>query len=347
MEKITFCLFADLHYKKGMYIPTTADLASILDRAVAEHAAFCIHCGDFCNDYTGSPELIALYENAPMPMLGVYGNHELESANNHMATVTPHLCHAPTLHLHWGTPDGTIGDGTTAYYYFDIDPFRFICLDTNYSLTPDGAWEHNRTASYGPPSGNTQGNSLSPTQCQWLEGVLMDAAERGKRCLVFSHDSFAGLWGVSPDGETVRTLFRAANARRQGTVIAAYNGHYHTDHAAVVEDVFYMDVNTVRNNLWLPTRDKHYESETFRYIDYDASGKEIGTYDRLVSSLWMAENTWFSTAPLSAMVTVTLDEGRASIEVIGSGSTWYGEVVPTVWKDGKGPRITSQSVQLP
>ena len=78
---LKFCLFADLHYKKGGYIITTADMEAILDRAAANDAEFMIHCGDFCNDYAGSPELLRLaYENKyVLALYGVYGNHELES----------------------------------------------------------------------------------------------------------------------------------------------------------------------------------------------------------------------------------------------------------------------------
>lgn len=335
MEKLTFSLHSDLHYKKGMYIPAVEDWNAILQRAVAEGASFCIHCGDFCNDYIRSPELVQAYLRQELPVYGVYGNHELESAGNSMDKVTPLLCNRPVV---WGTNSGEIEDGQIAYYYFDTGAFRIIGLDTNYSLTPEGAWEHNRTASWGPPSGNTCGNALSPVQLRWLEKVLQDAAKVGKHCLVFSHASFAGLWGSSPDGEAVRALFRQVNDVRTGTVLAAFNGHYHTDHAAVVEDVVYIDVNTVRNNLWLPVGTEHYTTETFRYTDYDTVGNPVSTTDRNLSSLSMARNTWFSDAPLSAIVTVT-ENGVVTVE--GAESAWYGGIVPETLREGKGPRITS------
>lgn len=337
MEKLTFCLYADLHYKKGMYIPTVDDWNAILDRAIRQEAAFCIHCGDFCNDYSRSSELIhACQENTVgMATYGVYGNHELESAGNSMEVVTPLLCNRP---VQWGTKTGAIEDGQVAYYHFDTGAFRIIGLDTNYSLTPDGTWEHNRTASWGPPAGNTCSNALGPVQLAWLETVLTDAVEEGKHCLIFSHASFAGNWGMSPEGEAVRVLFRQANAQKPGTVLAAFNGHYHTDHAAVVEDVVYIDVNTVRNNLWLPVGNEHYTTETYRHTDYDAAGQPVSTTDRLLSTLSMAKNTWFSDAPLSAIVTVTAD-GVVTVE--GTEAHWYGGIVPETLREGKAPRITS------
>ncbi len=337
MEKLTFCLYADLHYKKGMYIPAVSDMSAILERAQKADAAFCIHCGDFCNDYSRSPELVHACLRNPecLPTYGVYGNHELESAGNSMELVTPLLCNRPVT---WGTDSGTIEDGQVAYYYFDTGAFRIIGLDTNYSLTPDGTWEHNHTCSYGPPAANTCGNALGPVQLAWLKTVLTDAAEAGKHCLLFSHASFAGNWGMSPDGEAVQALFRQANAQKPGTVIAAFNGHYHTDHAAVVEDVVYIDVNTVRNNLWLPVGNEHYTTETFAFTSYDECGTPIATEQRRLSTLSMAKNTWFSDAPLSAIVTVTTD---GVVTVDGTEANWYGGIVPETIREGKGPRITS------
>lgn len=335
MEKLTFSLHSDLHYKKGMYIPSVEDWNAILERAVSNNAAFCIHCGDFCNDYIRSPELVQAYLQEAMPVYGVYGNHELESAGNSMEVVTPLLCNRPVI---WGTASGQIEDGSVAYYYFDHGTFRIIGLDTNYSLNQAGQWEHNPTASWGPRAGNTCTNALGPVQLGWLQKVLTDAAEVGQHCLVFSHNSFSGVWGNSPDGETVRQLFRQVNEQKPGTVLAAFNGHYHTDHAAVVENVVYMDVNTVRNNLWLPVGTEHYTTETFRYTDYDTEGNPVSTTDRALSSLSMGRNTWFSDVPLSAIVTVT-EDGVVTVE--GAEAKWYGGIVPESLRDGKCTKITS------
>lgn len=53
---LSFLVFADLHYKQGMYASTVADLQAILDRAAEHKVDFILHAGDFCNDYPGSPE---------------------------------------------------------------------------------------------------------------------------------------------------------------------------------------------------------------------------------------------------------------------------------------------------
>ena len=63
MNEIKFTVFADLHYKKGMYIASIDDLRSIFDRADADKSEFVVHLGDMCNDYIGSSELVKEYLN--------------------------------------------------------------------------------------------------------------------------------------------------------------------------------------------------------------------------------------------------------------------------------------------
>ncbi len=344
MEKIKFCLFADLHYKKGMYVPTVTDLEKIFERAKESDSMFVLHAGDFCNDYKGSPELVQAYLNNSygLPVYGVYGNHELESADNGMANVTPCLTNREVV---WGTPDGKIGDGSIAYYYFDVDNFRFVCLDTNYSKNPiTEEWEHNASVSHGPPKGNLLGNSMGPVQLQWLEDLLVRSAEEKKKCVVIGHCGFSGLWWSNPEAEAVRAIYAKVNAIEEGTVLFSINGHLHTDRQGVVDDVVYMDVNTVRNNLWVPN-DKaveHYGAMTYPFVDYDADGNEISRRDRLISEIRMAKNTWFNADPISAIVTVW-EDGRMEIE--GTESRWLYDIPPCVPHNGDfiAPRVSSGS----
>ena len=53
MSSIKFTLFADLHYKKGMYIASVADIEQIISSAKANGSSFVLHAGDMCNDYEG------------------------------------------------------------------------------------------------------------------------------------------------------------------------------------------------------------------------------------------------------------------------------------------------------
>ena len=110
------------------------DMKTVMARAKDSNSSFVIHCGDMCNHYTGSPELLKPYLESGIPVYGVYGNHELEGPNS-MEMVTPLLTN--DKEVVWGTEDGKIGDGTIAYYYKDLpDDYRIVATDTNYAFDP-------------------------------------------------------------------------------------------------------------------------------------------------------------------------------------------------------------------
>ena len=181
-DKVTFTVLADMHYKKGMYLASVSDLEAILQRAESTNSDFVIHCGDFSNDYKGSPELNNTFLDniEELSVYGVYGNHELETDGNTMQYVTPLLTNR-TNEVVWGNKSGKIDDGDIAYYYFDKNNFRIICLDTNYSYNSDlDEWQHNTEASWGPPEGNIYPNSLGPVQLKWFENLLLTSAKEGK-----------------------------------------------------------------------------------------------------------------------------------------------------------------------
>jgi len=271
-ESITFSLFADFHYVQDGYISTIADINSILKRANDNDAAFVMSAGDFCNNYAGSPELFKAYHENEygIPTYNVYGNHELQTAGNSMANVTPSLTSGDGVV--WGTEDGQIGDGSIGYYYFDNGGFRVIALDSMYSFDPaTNEWEHNGAGTTSPESDNIHTEALGPTQLAWLDKVLMDAADKDIPCIVVAHDGMSGLFATSSaDADKVRALFAKANAKNDGTVLMCINGHLHTNHQGYSEGVFYMDMNTVRNCLWKSNGTAHYsEGQTFMYENYD------------------------------------------------------------------------------
>lgn len=314
---VSFLVFADLHYKKGMYAVRLEDLKKILARAKENNVDLILHAGDLCNDYCGSPELIKEYlENEyGLSVYGVYGNHELESEDNSMAVVTPLLTNDESVV--WGE----------GYYWFEKGGCRFVCLDTNYSYNETAqTWEHNRTASWGAPAGNLYPDSLGPEQLKWLEAVLTDATQKGISCILVSHAGFCDSWKHSPDSAAVRELIRKVNAIKAGTVILCINGHYHTNHLEMKEDVLYFDVNAAINGSWVPKKEQHYaEEHTFELDSYDQEGNYLGTKTVPLSKLWQSANTHYFEEPLSAVVTIS-DDG--AITVTGSETQWRYNVAP-------------------
>lgn len=337
MEKIDknncalkFTVFADMHYREGMYIASIEDLDDILSRGHNNASDFVIHCGDLCNDYNGSPELINAYINNKyaLPVYGVYGNHELERQPNSMEAVTPYLTNR-TNSIVWGTHNKILTDGLVAYYYFDIKGFRIICTDTNYSYNPKAEeWVHNETGSWGAPAGNLYENSLGPIQLKWLEETLFDAANKKLKCIVVSHASFSKIWGSSPDSDTVLKIFDAANKQTPQTVIMSINGHYHTNHIALKNNIVFFDVNTVRNGDWRPAKSHHYTpDQKFDFTEYDDNGTAVKKYMRSLTELTQGMNTYFFSSPLSANVSISKN---GDIKIEGTRSEWIYGVVPEV-----------------
>lgn len=326
---LSFLVFADLHYKKGMYAVKVQHLKQIMKRARENNVDFVVHAGDFCNDYSGSPEIVKEYlkNEYDLSVYGVYGNHELESKNNSMDYVTPLLTNDPNVVWKNG------------YCWFERKGYRFICADTNYSYNENAqVWEHNRTASWGAPAGNLYPDSLGPEQLSWLESVLTDAAEKKTPCILISHAGFCDNWRHSPDSAAVRELIRKVNAIKAGTVIMCINGHYHTNHLEAIEDVLYFDVNAVINGSWVPKKEQHYTDEhTFELENYDAEGNCLGAETVPLSRLWQSVNTHYFQDPLSAVVTIT-DEGK--ITVTGSKTKWCYDVAPIDPLPGIMPEIS-------
>lgn len=345
MSILKFSVFADLHYKKGMYAVTVSDMESIVNRANDNKVDFMIHAGDLCNDYLGSPELIGRYLNNEyhIPTYGIYGNHELESNENSMELVTPLLTN--DKNVIWGTEDGKIGDGSIGYYYFDKDEYRIVCTDTNYSYNETlSQWEHNKTASWGAPSGNKFIHSLGAKQLTWLEKVLTDAARQGKSCVLMSHAGFNIEWHMSQDANIVQKIIKRVNELRPRTIILCINGHYHTNHLTVKDNVVYFDVNAVINGSWMSKNSQHYsEKHYFTLENYDKNGLKCGEKEIPLNNLWQSKNTHYFANPLSAIVKIT--DNRV-IEVEGSRTTWRYDVVPNNSNEACTPEISSTIFEL-
>lgn len=249
-----------------------------------------------------------------------------------MAFVTPLLTNRINSVI-WGTEDGRIGNGSIGYYYFDKGDFRFICTDTNYSYNKGREeYEHNRPNSWGAPDGNEASDSLGEKQLEWLRSLIVSSAKEGKHCIVLSHASFSGKWSSSPDAEVVREIFREANAIRQASVILSLNGHYHNNRQAVVEDVVYLDINTVRAGWWegqkfygYAENDINFPQYTFNYTEYDSDGNPSCSFKRPLSTLTMGAQTLFFKQPLSATLTVGVD---GSVDMKGTYTEWMYDVAP-------------------
>ena len=139
-------------------------------------------------------------------------------------------------------------------------------------------------------------------------------------------------------------IFAKVNGIRRGTVLMAINGHHHTNHQAIVDGVFYLDMNTVRNCVWLGSSSAHYTSEhTFEKGIYDSDGNLLRIENALLNDLTMGKNTWFAADPLSAVVTI---DQYGNVKIDGTESDWIYGVVPPSTGDGEEPRVLSGEWKL-
>ena len=353
MSKVKFTLFSDLHYIKEYYACTPMHLQQIIDRAHESGSEFMMQLGDFSNDIIGSREVVTMYldNKYDLPAYGIYGNHELECMHHGkgdptipetMIYVTPYLTNRAD-EVHWGTEDGKPApDGSIAYYWFEKNGFRFVCTDCGYSYNAaEDKWEHNRDL-YVRTKGNRPTECLGETQRRWLEDVLMDAAKQDIPCIVFTHPTLYREWkGASGDAEQTLEVFRRVNAYRRGTVMAAINGHLHSDHAAVEENIVFLDINVVINGFWKGDGEVHYsEGQTFEYPMYDGEGNYLKTVTKEVTKLHASPKTWFFESPLSCVVTLDSD---GTVNVEGCETRYLHNVLPPV---NKPPRITSGTYKI-
>ena len=345
MKTIKFALFSDFHYHEGKYISSVADLEAILKRANDAKVDFVLQAGDFCNNLPASPEIFKVFlENEyGLDVYGIMGNHDLENGGK-MSTVTPTLTNRHD-NVIWGTSDGKIGDGSIAYYYYEVNGFRIICCDSDYYYqTEEKIWKH-YPSWYPGPGKDDEGkysniNSLGPVQLSWLEGVIMDAAKKKLHCIVVTHASLAGNRGPSQsaDNEAARAIFKRANEIQKGTVLVSVNGHHHTNIHEVIDGIFYLDMNTTRNGAWYYDGEEHYTDETFEFVEHDDDGNVKSVSVRKVAELANSRKTWYFTDPTSAIVTVSSD-GKVVVE--GCETSWLYGIEPGRGAVGEEPYVSS------
>ena len=344
---VTFSLFADFHYRNKFYMSSIKDMENIMEKAYKNDVDFVVQLGDFCDDYLGSPEITKAYKENKydLPVFGVYGNHELQGVGATMSYVTPAMTNRAD-NVVWGTADGKIGDGSVAYYYFDVNGIRMIFLDTNYGWhTERQTWVHRESLTFNQTYGSgavTQENALGANQRSWLKNVIDDAVDREMSCVLFSHHALSGALSQPPaDAVEVRKILNDANAKRAGTVLAVLNGHLHSDNFVYQDDILYFDVNTVRNGTYVEEKNVTYGDITFEREYYDDNGNFIKKEKVKVDSLNGADQTNFYADPLSTIVTIS-DSGRIVVE--GMCTEWYGGVLPA---KNKKPWISNGVFDIP
>lgn len=266
MNTCTFLAFGDLHHYPGQFLDDKPERwDKIVGRCLDEQAQFIVGVGDYVHEPAKNGGFARRMMETPVDLYCCLGNHDTE--HSPLEEVLP-LYRMPHN-----------------YYYFDRSGYRFVVLDTNYTVN-DGVYLH-----YNPGVENrTKRGVLPPEQVAWLRQVL---AQSEHPCVLMSHHSIE-----RPDGiinrEEVWQVIRAANAEHPHRVMLYINGHHHRDHCTVMNGVCCLDLN----------------SAAYQYID-----PPFGGYPPEVLALCrgMAYTLNFS-EPLSALITL---EGDTRIRIRG------------------------------
>lgn len=244
MNEVKFSVFADYHYYPSYFRTCGLEgITQIINRAVENNADFIIHVGDLCHTPDKFPELISLYENAPIPAFHCTGNHEFENSSLNDVLKAYHL--------------------ENSYYYFDVKGFRFIVLDLNNMLV-DGQNIHYENGSW-QRSKYDYVASIDKKQLNWLEKTIMSS---NGPCILFSHHSLErARSGISPEeNEKIREMLKRVNKDKK-RVFMAVNGHYHRDYLRLRDNIAFLDLNSASNEWLEPKHSGFFPQEIYdKYI---------------------------------------------------------------------------------
>ncbi|WP_051620377.1 metallophosphoesterase family protein [Paenibacillus sp. UNC451MF] len=219
---VRFGVMADVH-QDFMYRAEDR-LSQFIDRMNEEKVDFIIQLGDFCFPYPENKPFVAKWEQFNGAKYHVLGNHDMDR------------CDKQTIMDFLGMKRN--------YYSFDSGNYHFIVLDASHLLL-DGHYldyEHGNYHKHPEAISN-----LTPEQLDWLR---KDLAATDKTTILFSHHNLESPfndfnYGIKNSDE-LRAILREANA--QGgfrKVVACLNGHNHLDGVKVIDDIYFVHINSM------------------------------------------------------------------------------------------------------
>lgn len=219
MNSVKFLVFADLHHYPGIFLTDARKrLADIMQRADQVKADCIISLGDFCHCPPKFPEIIEDSKKTKIPFMHILGNHDTDNAP------------VKNVIKLYDMPD--------EYYFFDMNNFRFIMLNSNYYVD-SGKYIPFEYGNYFKFPKTRE--SIPPEQLLWLEKSIKDSPYP---CLLFSHGSIEreSDGGICNRDEVLK-IIRAVN-KKERKVLMAFNGHHHRNALHIIENVAFFDVNS-------------------------------------------------------------------------------------------------------
>ncbi len=186
---------------------------------------FIIQLGDFCRPYPHNQIFLDTWNSYSVEKFHVLGNHDMDGGFSREQVLE-----------FWGA--------SQKYYSIDKDGFHIIVLDGN-----DKNPSPNKATGYA--------RFIGEVQKQWLKE---DLSKTDKPCIVFSHQTLENNNDGIENRADIRDIFTTENSKAGfKKVIACFSGHHHTDYATQVDDIYYIQINSMSYE-WLGE-----DYETIRY----------------------------------------------------------------------------------
>ncbi|ULL16930.1 hypothetical protein DVH26_22300 [Paenibacillus sp. H1-7] len=275
-DKIKFGVMADIH-QDFMY-RAEERLQQFIDRMNEENVDFIIQLGDFCFPYPQNKPFVAQWERFTGPKYHVLGNHDMDK------------CDKKTIMEYLGMERN--------YYSFDSGDYHFVVLDANYLLLEGSCVDYEHGNYHKHPDAIS---NLTEEQLEWLRE---DLAATNKTTILFSHQNLESPYndfnyGIK-NSDKLRAILREANEQAGfRKVIACLNGHNHLDGVKVIDDIYFIHINSM----------------SYFYMGKDYAATRYS--DEVMKAYPLLANTAPYEDALYAIV--TLEPGKISIEGRESG----------------------------
>jgi predicted phosphodiesterase len=184
-----------------------------------EKVDFIMQLGDFCRPYDYNQDFLDIWNQFQGPRFHVLGNHDTDGG----------FTREQTLEF-WGAKD--------KYYSFDLSGYHFVVLDGN---------DKKQGAACGYP------RYIGQQQAEWLKN---DLSKTNSPAFIFSHQSIENTGGLE-NAQAIRSILQEANSQAGfKKVVACFSGHHHADYYAVIEGIYYIQINSMSYE-WLGADYKH------------------------------------------------------------------------------------------
>jgi hypothetical protein len=263
--KVRIGLIADVH--QDLVHDGPHRLKEFLAKAAEWKADAVLELGDFCTPKPANREFADAFEVFSGKRFHVIGNHDTDGGFDRDQVVAFHKMPA-------------------RYYSADLHGIHLVVLDAN-----------------DVPPGHKGGypSHIADDQIEWL---AQDLAATTLPVFVFSHQSLERPECIRSQEKVRAVLEKAKRPDGSNQVVACLNGHWHIDHARVINGISYIHVNSA-SYYWI--------GERFAHVRYSKEIDALNPYMPFIAPY---------RKPIFSLLEVDLDKGEFSLSACES--EWVG-----------------------